>query len=68
MNRVIKIGNVTNIVQFFADSEYLFTINKEKFDPIPKVDSAFIKFKIFKDRKFEKLIDQDLFIKYAWHL
>lgn len=58
-------GVFTNIVQFYAQSEYLFTINKEKFNPVPKVDSAFIKFKIYKDKKYENLIDQDLLIKYV---
>ena len=32
---------LTHAVQFYAEAEYLFTVPKEKFDPVPKVDSAF---------------------------
>ena len=37
---------LTHAVQFYAEAEYLFTVPKEKFDPIPKVDSAFLGIKI----------------------
>ena len=29
---------LTHAVQFYAEAEYLFTVPKEKFDPVPKVD------------------------------
>jgi 16S rRNA (adenine1518-N6/adenine1519-N6)-dimethyltransferase len=32
--------------QYYADVEYLFSVPKEDFDPVPKVDSAIIKLKI----------------------
>ena len=34
------------------------------FDPIPKVDSAFIRIKPYKDKKYEKLINEKIYIKY----
>ena len=57
-------GVFTYILQFYAEVEYLFTVNKEMFDPIPKVDSAFIRIKPYKDKKYEKLINEKLYIKY----
>lgn len=44
--------------QYYADVKYLFTVPKEDFDPIPKVDSAIIKLKI-KNQKSE--YDKDFF-------
>lgn len=32
--------------QYYADVEYLFTVPKEDFDPVPKVDSAIIKLQV----------------------
>lgn len=32
--------------QYYADVEYLFTVPKEDFDPVPKVDSAIIQLRI----------------------
>lgn len=55
----------THSVQFFGSVDYLFTVNKEKFIPIPKVDSAFIKIKVYKDEKYEKIINFDKYIKYV---
>ena len=57
-------GVFTYILQFYAEVEYLFTVNKEMFDPIPKVDSAFIRIKPYKDKKYEKLINEKIYIKY----
>lgn len=57
-------GIFTYILQFYAEVEYLFTVNKEMFDPIPKVDSAFIRIKPYKDKKYEKLINEKTYIKY----
>lgn len=39
--------------QFYADVEYLFSVSKKFFNPVPKVDSAIIKFTI-KNQKDEK--------------
>lgn len=35
--------------QYYADVEYLFTVPKEDFDPVPKVDSAIISLKVKSD-------------------
>ena len=37
---------------------------KEKFNPIPKVDSAFLEIKILKDRKYESQISEEKYFKY----
>lgn len=56
---------LTLAVEYFGEAEYLFTIPKEFFTPIPKVDSAFISIKFYKDRKYEKEIDEKIFFKYV---
>ncbi len=55
---------LTHAVQFYADAEYLFTVPKEKFTPVPKVDSAFLKIKMFDDEKYEKQILEGEYFKY----
>lgn len=55
---------LTHAVQFYAEAEYLFTVPKEKFDPIPKVDSAFLGIKILKDKKYESQILEKKYFKY----
>ena len=55
---------LTHAVQFYAEAEYLFTVPKEKFDPIPKVDSAFLGIKILKDKKYENQILEKKYFKY----
>ena len=55
---------LTHAVQFYADAEYLFTVPKEKFTPVPKVDSAFLKIKMFDDEKYEKQISEEEYFKY----
>lgn len=57
-------GAFSYILQFFGEVEYLFTVDKKYFDPIPKVDSAFIKIKFYKDMKYEKLISFDKFVEF----
>lgn len=59
-----NMGLLTHGVQFYAEAEYLFTVPKEKFEPIPKVDSAFISIKIFKDRKHESQISEEKYFRY----
>ena len=55
---------LTHAVQFYAETEYLFTVPKEKFDPVPKVDSAFLGIKILKDKKYESQISEEKYFKY----
>ena len=38
---------LTLAVEYFGEAEYLFTIPKEFFTPIPKVDSAFMSIKLY---------------------
>ena len=47
--------------QYYADVEYLFTVSKDDFDPVPKVDSAIIKLKV-KSQK-SKANDVEKFFK-----
>ncbi len=56
---------LTLAVEYFADTEYLFTIPKEAFTPVPKVDSAFMSIKLRQDKPYEKMIDEGLFFKYV---
>jgi len=49
-----KAGNMSILavsVQYYAKPEYLFTVSREAFDPIPKVDSAVIR--IARDKRQE---------------
>lgn len=55
---------LTHAVQFYGEAQYLFTVNKEKFTPVPKVDSAFVKIEIFKDRRYERQISEKEYFKY----
>lgn len=56
---------LTLAVEYFGKAEYLFTIPKEAFTPIPKVDSAFMSIKLYKDDKYKKIVDEDIFFKYV---
>lgn len=56
---------LTLAVEFFGKGEYLFTIPKESFTPIPKVDSGFISIKLHRDKKYENKISEELFFKYV---
>ena len=55
---------LTHAVQFYAETEYLFTVPKEKFDPVPKVDSVFLGIKILKDKRYESQISEEKYFKY----
>ena len=55
---------LTHAVQFYADAEYLFTVPKEKFTPVPKVDSACLKINMFDDERYEKQISEEEYFKY----
>ncbi|MGL4391923.1 MAG: 16S rRNA (adenine(1518)-N(6)/adenine(1519)-N(6))-dimethyltransferase RsmA, partial [Fusobacteriaceae bacterium] len=54
---------LTLAVEFFGVAEYLFTIQKDFFTPVPKVDSAFISIKL--SNNFEHEINEELFFKYV---
>lgn len=55
---------LTLSVEYYGDAEYLFTIPKEDFVPVPKVDSAFMSIKLRADNRYEKLVDEAVFFKY----
>ncbi|MDO5088493.1 MAG: 16S rRNA (adenine(1518)-N(6)/adenine(1519)-N(6))-dimethyltransferase RsmA [Leptotrichiaceae bacterium] len=55
---------LTHGVQFFAEAEYLFTVSREKFEPVPKVDSAFLKIVVLKNGIYEEQISEDEYFKY----
>lgn len=56
------ISILTHSVRFYADATYLFTVDKTMFDPIPKVDSAFIRIKIKKH--YENIIDENKYFNF----
>ncbi len=56
---------LTLAVEYYGTGEYLFTIPKEFFNPIPKIDSGFISIKFYDDKRYEKLIPEDIFFKYV---
>ncbi|NLK63142.1 MAG: ribosomal RNA small subunit methyltransferase A [Fusobacteria bacterium] len=56
---------LTLAIEYFGESELLFYIPKEKFTPSPKVDSAFIKIKLRKDKKYENIISEEKFMKFV---
>ena len=55
---------LTLAVEYYGEANYLFTIPREFFNPIPNVDSAFISIKFYKDKRYEDKISEDLFFKY----
>lgn len=57
-------GIFSHIVQFFAKTEYLFTVEKKYFDPIPKVDSAFIKIIPYLENKYSAMIDSEKYFRF----
>jgi len=56
---------LTLSVEYYGDAKYLFTIPKEDFEPVPKIDSAFMSIKLRTDNKYEKLVDEAIFFKYV---
>ena len=58
-------GILTLAVEYYGEAEYLFTIPREFFNPIPNVDSAFISIKFYKDDRYKDKISEDLFFKYV---
>lgn len=57
-------GILTLAVEYYGEAEYLFTIPREFFNPVPNVDSAFISIKFYKNDKYKNKIPEDLFFKY----
>ena len=58
-------GILTLAVEYYGEAEYLFTIPREFFNPIPNVDSAFISIKFYKDDRYKNKISEDLLFKYV---
>lgn len=56
---------LTLAVEYYGTGEYLFTIPKEFFNPVPKIDSGFISIKFYDDKRYEKLIPENIFFKYV---
>ena len=55
---------LTLAVEYYGEADYLFTIPREFFNPVPNVDSAFISIKFYKDDRYKNKISEDLFFKY----
>ncbi len=45
-------GRLSVMVQYYCETEYLFFVGPESFDPPPKVDSAILRLKPWKDKPF----------------
>jgi len=58
-------STLTLAVEYFGDAEYLFTIPKEAFTPVPKVDSAFMSIKIRKNNPYIEKVSEKIFFKYV---
>ena len=56
---------LTLAVEYYGEANYLFTIPKEFFNPVPKVDSAFISIEFYDDNRYEKMISEEKFFKYV---
>lgn len=56
---------LTLSVEYYGDAEYLFTIPKEDFIPVPKIDSAFMSIKIREDNSFIERVEEEVFFKYV---
>lgn len=55
---------LTLAVQYYGEAKYLFSIPKEHFHPIPKVDSAFIQIRLYEENEYEKQVEEEVFFKY----
>lgn len=54
-------GSLTVFLQYYFQVEYLFTVKRECFKPIPKVDSAVVRFKRRKESL--NILNEDIFFK-----
>ncbi|MCJ8313953.1 MAG: 16S rRNA (adenine(1518)-N(6)/adenine(1519)-N(6))-dimethyltransferase RsmA [Saccharospirillaceae bacterium] len=50
-------GRITVMVQYHCDTEFLFLVGPESFDPAPKVDSAIIRLTLKKEKR---IVDDEL--------
>lgn len=57
-------GALSVAVKYYGESEILFDIGKESFMPSPKVDSAVIKIKLHKNKKYE-VKDEKFFFSFV---
>ena len=53
-------GRLSVMVQYFCETEYLFFVGPESFDPPPKVDSAILRLTPWKDKPFLALDEKIL--------
>lgn len=56
---------LTLSVEYFGDSNYLFTIPRDFFTPAPNVDSAFMSINLREENLYEKEIIEEEFFKYV---
>ena len=57
-----EIGAITYSIHYYTNPKYIYTVNKECFIPIPKVDSAIINLEVLKKAKVI-VKDEELFFK-----
>ena len=58
-------GRLSVMVQYYCETEYLFFVGPESFDPPPKVDSAILRLKPWIDKPFTAKDDKQLSILVA---
>ena len=57
-----EVGAITYTIHYYTNPKYIYTVNKECFIPIPKVDSAIINLEVLKQPKVS-VKDEKLFFK-----
>ena len=58
-------GRLSVMVQYYCETEYLFFVGPESFDPPPKVDSAILRLTPWKERPYKAIDDKQLSILVA---
>ncbi len=53
-------GRLSVMVQYYCETEYLFFVGPESFDPPPKVDSAILRLTPWKERPYQAIDDKQL--------
>jgi len=53
-------GRLSVMVQYYCETEYLFFVGPESFDPPPKVDSAILRLTPWSERPFRAIDDKQL--------
>ena len=56
---------LTLSIEYFGIAKYLFTVPKEAFNPVPKVDSAFMSIELYKDNPYISQVKENIFFKYV---